>query len=63
MATQPDIPPPDTINPQSPPELPVDDPGPETPFREPPEIAPDTPNVDEPGQGPDELPGIPPNPD
>jgi len=63
MATQPEVPPPDTINPQSPPETPASDPPQETPFREPPEFTPDTPNIDEPGRGPDELPVIPPPPD
>lgn len=63
MASNPEIPQPDTINPQSPPEMPPNAPVPEQPFEEPPEIVPDTPDVDEPGQGPDELPDIPPNPD
>jgi len=56
MATQPEIPPPDTINPQSPPEAPPVDPPDETPYRELPEIVPEAPDVDEPGRGPDELP-------
>jgi len=56
MASQPEIPPPDTINPQSPPEAPPVDPPDETPYRELPEIVPEAPDVDEPGRGPDELP-------
>ena len=38
MATQPDIAPPDRIDPQSPPETPPASPPAETPFEEPPEI-------------------------
>ncbi len=59
MASQPEIPPPDVIEPQSPPETPSPDPLPEQPYREPPEIVPDTPDIDEPGQGPDEVPEMP----
>jgi len=55
MATQPDFPPPDRIQPQSPPEAPPLNPTPERPFVEPPEIRPDVPNVDEPGETPPEL--------
>ncbi|WCP12086.1 MULTISPECIES: hypothetical protein [Sphingomonadales] len=50
MATQPEFPPPDTIEPQSPPEAPPG-PGPaENPFSEPPEIIPDVPDQDYPGR-------------
>ncbi len=54
MATQPEIPPPDTITPQSPPESPPTPSPPENPYQDPPEIIPQSPNVDEPGKGPDE---------
>ncbi|PZU60549.1 MAG: hypothetical protein DI547_02765 [Sphingobium sp.] len=58
MATQPEIPPPDTIEPQSPPEAPPFAPPDEAPYREPPEIPPDgpVPDIDEPGRGPAETP-------
>jgi hypothetical protein len=56
MASNPEIPPPDTIDPQSPSEVPVESPPSETPFVEPPEIEPATPDIDEPDRGPDELP-------
>lgn len=56
MASNPEMPPPDTIDPQSPAEVPVESPPSEAPFAEPPEIEPDTPNVDQPNRAPDELP-------
>jgi hypothetical protein len=58
MATQPAVPPPDIIEPQSPPETPPLEHPEETPFQEPLEIPPDgpSPDIDEPGRGPDELP-------
>jgi hypothetical protein len=59
MASQPEIPKPDTIDPQSPPETPpAERPG-ETPFQEPPEVMPVGPDVDNPDRGPEELPGVP----
>ena len=61
MATNPEIPSPDTITPQSPPELPQLDPVPEHPYQEPPEIVPETPNIDEPGHSPDEVPPVEPD--
>ncbi len=60
MATQPDIPPPDTINPAAPPEFP-DGPVPdEAPWDEPPGFEPPLPDQDQPDPG---LPDIPPPPD
>jgi hypothetical protein len=56
MASNPEIPTPDTVNPQSPAEIPVSPPPEETPFSEPPEIVPETPNIDEPDRAPSELP-------
>ncbi len=56
MASNPEIPSPDTIDPQSPPEIPGGMPPEETPFLEPPEIVPEIPNVDEPDLAPSELP-------
>jgi hypothetical protein len=56
MASNPEMPPPDTINPQSPIEMPPDMPPAETPFQEPPEIAPEVPNIDEPDEAPSEAP-------
>lgn len=56
MATQPDIPPPDVIEPQSPPEVPVFDPPSEEPGRDLPESEPLAPDLDQPGIGPDEVP-------
>lgn len=56
MASNPEIPPPDTINPQSPAEIPGETAPAETPFGQPAEIVPDTPNVDEPDRAPSELP-------
>lgn len=59
MSTNPEIPPPDTIEPQAPPEMPVTEPVPERPYQEPPEIVPDTPNTDFPGQWRNEFPEFP----
>ncbi len=56
LAIEPQIPHPDTINPQSPPETPAAPTPSEAPVREPPEIAPTSPDIDEPGRGPDEMP-------
>ena len=59
MATRPDdpkIPAPDRIEPQSPPELPVNEPPMEDPVQQPPEIDPVSPDTVEPGSGPDEMP-------
>src|SRR3546814_20027931 len=56
MATQPEIPPPDRIDPQSPPETPPDSPTSEDPFRQPPDIVPDQPDYDKPDRGPIETP-------
>jgi hypothetical protein len=50
MATQPDFPPPDTIEPQSPPEYPSVPQPAEDPFFEPPEIIPEVPDQDYPGR-------------
>lgn len=50
MATQPEIPPPDPIEPQSPTEVPPDPLPAENPFLEPPEIIPETPDRDFPGR-------------
>lgn len=50
MATQPEIPPPDTIEPQSPSEVPPDQAPTENPFSEPPEIIPEAPDRDFPGR-------------
>lgn len=50
MATQPEFPAPDTIEPQSPPETPPAPAPTETPFSEPPEIIPDVPDRDYPGR-------------
>lgn len=55
MATNPDMPPPDVIEPQSPDELPPMETPDEAPDYSPPEIQPDVPNIDEPGRGPDEV--------
>lgn len=60
MATRPEdpaIPDPDRIEPQSPPELPINDPVVEDPIREAPELDPVQPDVIEPDRGPDEMPG------
>ncbi|MFN4114064.1 MAG: hypothetical protein ACK4GD_09000 [Sphingomonadaceae bacterium] len=53
MATQP---PPDTIEPISPPETPAFPTPDETPERLPGEIQPPGPDIDNPGRGPDETP-------
>ena len=50
MATQPEFPPPDTIEPKSPPESPSTPSPAERPSVEPPEIIPDTPDRDYPGR-------------
>jgi len=62
MATRPNdpaIPDPDRIDPQSPPELPVNDPSFENPAHQPPELDPVQPDVIEPDRGPDEIPSQP----
>jgi len=62
MATRPNdpaIPDPDRIDPQSPPELPVNDPPIENPAHQPPELDPVQPDVIEPDRGPDEMPSQP----
>jgi hypothetical protein len=56
VSIEPQIPHPDTINPQSPPETPAAPSPSEAPVREPPEVSPTSPDIDEPGRGPDELP-------
>ena len=58
MATRPDpaVPGPDTIDPQSPAEVPVDPTPAETPMTEPDEVAPVGPDYDQPDRSPDELP-------
>ncbi|WP_408021648.1 hypothetical protein [Flavisphingopyxis soli] len=56
VAIEPQIPHPDTIEPQSPPETPAQPMPNEAPGREPPEITPTGPDIDEPGRGPDEMP-------
>lgn len=50
MATQPEFPPPDTIEPQSPPEIPAGPSPMEDPFFESQEIMPDIPDQDYPGR-------------
>lgn len=50
MATQPEFPPPDTIEPHSPPESPPSPSPMEDPFYEPPEIIPEVPDQDYPGR-------------
>jgi hypothetical protein len=60
MATQPESPPPDTIEPQSPPETPGEPAPSEAPFQEPPEVTPTQPDVDFPDRG---MPETPPPPD
>lgn len=64
MATQPEISPPDIIEPQAPPEMPPDSPPAETPseapFEQPPEINPTTPDHDRPSRG---IPEVTPPPD
>ncbi|WP_299309268.1 hypothetical protein [uncultured Croceicoccus sp.] len=56
MATRPDIPAPDRIEPAAPPETPATPDPSETPFREPDEITPPTPDRDNPGTQPLETP-------
>lgn len=56
VSIEPQIPHPDTINPQSPPETPATPNPSEAPMREPPEVQPESPDIDEPGRGPDEMP-------
>lgn len=61
MATQPDpgpdeLPPPDTIEPQSPPEAPPPVTPDEAPIHEPPEVAPVGPDYDQPNRAPPEIP-------
>lgn len=51
MASTPDIPPPDTIPTQAPPELPPIDQPDETPMQDPPEFEEPAPDIYEPGQG------------
>jgi len=60
MATQPDIPAPDTITPQSPQEAPPMTTPPETPVEDPPGIVPPSPDRDRPDVG---VPETPPPPD
>lgn len=56
MATQPEIPAPDTIQPQSPPEAPPFSPPLERPVPDAPEIVPDRPDFDRPDVSPPETP-------
>ncbi len=56
VSIEPQIPHPDTIEPQSPPETPSPGAPNEAPMREPPEVEPTSPDIDEPGRGPDEMP-------
>jgi len=60
MATQPEIPPPDTIEPQSPPEMPPLERPTEEPMPELPEIVPEEPDQDIPDRS---VPEMPPPPD
>lgn len=61
MATQPEISPPDIIEPQSPPDSPPPDTPPEIPTTEPrPEVTPVTPDHDSPDRG---IPEVTPPPD
>lgn len=65
MATQPNpapdgVPPPDRIEPQSPPETPAPATPAETPPGQPPEIEPQGPDFDQPDHG---IPELPPSPD
>lgn len=59
MATQPKPPPPDKIEPQSPPETPPAPSPAETPFQEPPEFVPNQPDVDFPDRSVPEIPSAP----
>src|SRR3546814_13154794 len=56
MATQPEIPPSDRIDAQSPPETPPDSPPSEYPFSQPPQIVPDKPAATKHETGPIKLP-------
>jgi len=56
MATQPEIPQPDTIEPQSPAEVPATPTPDEHPAGEPPEITPTGPDIIEPGSPPETPP-------
>jgi hypothetical protein len=56
MASQPEIAPPDIVEPQSPSETPAVEPAVEEPGNEPPEIVPDRPDQDFPAGSPDETP-------
>jgi hypothetical protein len=56
MATQPEIPPPDTIQPQSPPETPAPSTPQENPYVDPPGIVPPSPDIDRPDRGLPETP-------
>ena len=56
MATNPEIPSPDTINPQSPQEMPAETPSREEPMRQPDEVDPVKPDYDQPDTGPVETP-------
>ncbi len=59
MTSQPEIPSPDRIEPQSPPERPVQPEPAGVPFEEPDEITPIGPDTDNPGKQPTELPPVP----
>lgn len=63
VSIEPQIPHPDTIEPQSPPETPAGPTPNEAPFREPPEVTPTSPDIDEPGRSPDEVPASEDSPD
>ncbi len=63
LSIEPQIPHPDTINPQSPPETPATPNPNEAPMREPPEVSPTAPDIDEPSRGPDEMPATDSEPD
>ena len=56
MATQPEISPPDRIEPQAPPEAPVFEPPIEQPVPDRPEIVPDQPDHDQPSRSVPEMP-------
>jgi len=60
MASQPEIPQPDIIEPQSPPGTPPIERPQETPFNEPPEVTPERPDYDQPDRS---VPETPPPPD
>jgi len=59
MTINPEMRTPDTINPQSPPEVPLDNPSMKASFSEPAEIVRETPNVDQPDRSADKLPPVP----